>query len=103
MKSVTSAELEALRRRLRKRQEDRKADADMDEAIALAGRKPDPFGQAPADSPPAEQKRCSWAVTVLLAVGIGGADVLRRMGTEDWLMILILVLIGIVVYGMRLV
>ncbi len=103
MKSVTSAEVEALRRRLRKRQEDRKAEADIQEAIALAGRKPDPFGQAPADSPPVDQKRCGWAVTVLLAVGIGGADVLRRMGAEDWLLVLTLALIGMVVYGMRLV
>lgn len=100
MKSFTSAEVEALRRRLRKRQEDRKAEADIQEAIALAGRKPDPFGEIPADSP---GNRCSWAVTVLLAVGICGADVLRRMGAEDWLMVLTLVLIGIVVYGMRLV
>ncbi len=103
MKNVTSAELDAIKQRLRKRQEDRKAEADIRDAIALAGRKPGPFGEIPADSPLAEEKRCSWAVTVLLAVGICGADVLRRIGTENWLMILTLALIGIMVYGMRLV
>ncbi len=103
MKSVTIEELDAMKQRLRKRQEDRKAEADIREAITLAGRKPGPFGEVPADSPPAEEKRCSWAVTVLLAVGICGADVLRRMGAEDWLMVLTLALIWMVGYGMRLV
>lgn len=101
MNKITSAEVEAMRQRLRKRQEDRKAESDIQEAIALAGRKPDPFGEAPADSPPAQEKRCGWAVTVLLAVCIGGADVLRRMGAEDWLLVLTLALIGMVVYGLR--
>ncbi len=103
MKSVTIEELDAMKQRLRKRQEERKAEADIREAIALAGRKPGPFGEIPAESPLAEEKRCSWAVTVLLAAGIFGADVLRRMGTEDWLMVLTLALIWMVGYGMRLV
>ncbi len=106
--NITKAELDAMRRRLLQRREDRKAEADMEEAIALASRKTDPFGQAPTAQIEAEavepaEKKMSMAASILLIAGYGVVEAMRRMTVSDGLVLLILWVIGLVVYGLRIV
>lgn len=101
---ASADDIAAMKSRLSQRQADRKAEADIEEAIALASRKAGPFGEArtaqiEAEAVEPEERKTGMAASLFLLAGYGVSEAMRRMTAADGLVLLILWLIGFVVYG----
>jgi hypothetical protein len=98
----TAEEIDAMRKRLRNRQEERKADADMAEAVALGNKKngsQQKHEPAKANEQQSEADGCE--ATFAATAAFFASRAIMNMTDEDWIMVLAFAIIILTVFGLR--
>lgn len=104
IRDATKDEIEALRARLKEKQEQRQLEADINEVIDMVQhRKPSQSVREGCQLPQGGSQggraeaaggvRVGWSVGTVIWLGV---HLLRRMGAEEWLFLLALAMIGLV-------
>lgn len=94
-------EVAAMNRRLAEKREKRKLDNDIKQVIAMVKRRPFPEQVPEVQGEPveiADDRGEEWR-SVVLAVCFMVAALVRRMGTEDWMFLLVLAVMAFLMAG----